>query len=434
MLKLAWPIVLAEVGWMAMSIVDTIMVGHLPDSAAAIGGVSLGSMLYYTIGIFASGLLLGLDTLVSQSFGAGDREDCHHSLIAAIYIALILSPVMMGLVMAIVPQLGPFGIHPDILREAAPYMRALNWSTLPLMLYFGLRRYLQGMSLVKPVTFTLITANLVNLAGNWVLVYGLFGAPRMGVEGSAWSTVMARIYMAAVLGGYAVWHDLRNHTGLLRARRGPDFRRMREILELGLPAGLQILVETGTFAAATALIGRLDPASLAGHQVALNAASLTFLVALGIGSAAAVRVGQSLGSGDRHAAKRAGWTALGMGFSFMCCASAIFAFAPRPIVRAYTNDPDATRVGIRLLAIAAVFQIFDGLQAVATGALRGAGDTRTPMLVNALAYWLFGLPLGYFLCFELHWGAPGLWIGLCLGLILIGSVLVAIWSRQFRAA
>ena len=199
MLRLATPIVLAEIGWMAMGIVDTIFVGHLPRSAQAIGAVSLGSILFYTAGIFGSGLLLGLDTLVSQSFGAADVEDCHRSLINSIWFALPLAPLLMGVLYGFIPLLRMTGVNPEVMAETIPYLRALTWSTLPLLLYFAFRRYLQGMNVVRPVTFALMSANAINAAGNWALVYGHLGSRAYGTTGSGWATCISRVYMAAML-------------------------------------------------------------------------------------------------------------------------------------------------------------------------------------------------------------------------------------------
>jgi MATE family multidrug resistance protein len=189
----------------------------------------------------------------------------------------------------------------------------------------------------------------------------------------------------------------------------------------------------GVFAAATTLIARLGADVLAAHQVAMNAASFTYMVPLGIGAAAAVRVGQALGRGDVAAASRAGWTATLMGAGFMSCAGIVFVLAPGAIVSIYTPDPNVLAVGVSLLAVAAAFQLFDGIQTVTTGALRGAGDTRTPMLCHLLGYWGLGFPLGYVLCFKLNWGVVGLWIGLCVALIAIGSVLGIVWWRKVRS-
>ena len=205
---------------------------------------------------------------------------------------------------------------------------------------------------------------------------------------------------------------------------------MRELLRLGFPAATQILLEIGVFSVATAFIGKLGPVPLAGHQIALNAAAFTYMVPLGISSAAAVRVGHAIGRRDPVGARRAGWTAIALGAAFMSCAGILFLAAPTWLARLFSPDPAVIRIGSTLLLVAAAFELFDGLQTVATGALRGLGDTKTPMITNLVAYWLIGLPFGYALCFHFGWGALGLWIGLCIGLILIGSALSYTWHRR----
>jgi len=199
MLRLAAPLALTELGWLAMSFTDTVMVGRLPDSATAIGAVSLGSTLFYTIGIFGSGIMLGMDTLVAQAYGAGRLEDCHRTMWNAVYLACILSPILMASILVLLPLFGHLGLAPTLVTATIPFLKALVWSTLPLSLYFALRRYLQAMHIVKPVVFALVSANLVNLAGNWALVYGHMGARAFGVEGSGWSTCISRVYMVIVL-------------------------------------------------------------------------------------------------------------------------------------------------------------------------------------------------------------------------------------------
>src|SRR5215469_3375628 len=427
MLRLAAPLALTELGWLGMSFIDTVMVGRLPDSAAAIGAVSLGSTLFYTIGLFGSGIMLGMDTVVAQAYGARRLEDCHRSMWNSLYLACVLSPVLMLAILGVVPLFPRFGLAPALVAQTVPFLKALVWSTLPLALYFALRRYLQSMHIVKPVVFALVSANLVNLAGNWVLVYGHLGVRARGVAGSGWSTCVSRIYMVAVLAAAAVYYDRKRSSGLWQASRKLEMWRIRELLRLGLPAALQLFMEVSAFATATFLIGKLGAVQLAGHQIALNVASFTYMVPLGICSAAAVRVGHAIGAGDAHGAARAGWMALLFAVIFMSCSGlALFLFA-RPIARIYTPEIDVINAGATLLLVAAVFQLFDGLQVVATGALRGAGNTRIPMLANLVGYWVIGLPLGAFLCFQLKMGAAGMWLGLCLALILIGSTLLGVW-------
>lgn len=432
MLRLAAPMALTELGWLAMTFVDTIMVGRLPDSASAIGAVSLGGTLFYTIGLFGSGIMLGMDTLVAQAYGAGRLEDCHRSMWNALYLACVFSPVLMIAVLALLPLFPRFGLEAALVAQTVPFLKALVWSTLPLALYFALRRYLQAMGIVKPVVFALISANLVNLLGNWALVYGHWGAPALGVPGSGWSTCISRIYMVLVLALAAVYYDRKRNSGLWQASRRLEMWRIRALRRLGLPAALQLLLEVSAFATATFLIGRLGAVQLAGHQIALNVASFTYMVPLGIGSAAAIRVGHAIGARDVHGAARAGWMALFFAAGFMACAGIVLFFFARPIARIYTPELAVVSAGATLLLVAAVFQLFDGMQVVATGALRGAGNTRVPMLANLIGYWVIGLPLGALLCFKLKLGAVGMWAGLCLALVVIGLGLLFVWRQVIR--
>src|ERR1700731_4329760 len=384
--RLALPLVLAELGWMSMAIVDTMMVGRLPDSATAMGAVSLGSNIFIVLALFGAGLLMGLDTLVAQAFGAGQREDCHRSLVNGIYLSLVMTPFLMAPVWFFGPLLQALRIDPVVARLAVPYMKALAIGLFPLMLYFAVRRCIQAMNMVRPVAFALVTANLINLLFNWVLIYGKWGAPAMGVVGSGWSTALARLYMALVLVGYLLWYDCRHRTELLKTPVNVDFRRIRRLIILGLPAATQITLEISVFALTAALIGRLGAVPLAAHQIALNTVAFTYMVPLGISSAAAVRVGQAIGRRDPSAAADAGNTAIFIGAAFMALCSAALLIFPRPIAFMYTPATDVIRATTFLLAAGAAFQLFDGIQTVATGALRGAGDTRTPILCHLIAY------------------------------------------------
>ncbi|MES1258880.1 MAG: MATE family efflux transporter [Acidobacteriota bacterium] len=428
MLRIGIPLALAELGWMSMAVVDNMMVGRLPDSAVAIGAASLGGALFYSFAIFGIGLMSGLDTMVSHAYGAGDRPETHRSLASGLCLALCASPVLAAFIFFATPLLTVIGVQSPVREHAVEFTRILIWSLPLLLVYTTFRRYLQGIHYVKPVTFALITSNLVNLLGNWILIYGHWGVPARGLRGSAISTVLARLYLAAAL---VVAVRLRDPDAFRAAR--PDFSHVWRLLKLGLPAALTIGFEVGVFNVATALAGKLDPVSLAAHTIALNAAALTYMVPLGIGSAAAVSVGRALGAKDRSHAARAGWTALGLGVVFEIGSAAIFLFLPRHIARAYTQDRQVISFTVSLFAIAAVFQIFDGLQTIATGALRGAGNTRTPMVWNLLGYWVIGLPLGCWLCFVRGWGVTGLWDGLCLALILIGTGLTGVWQTQTKS-
>jgi MATE family multidrug resistance protein len=330
-------------------------------------------------------------------------------------------------------NLAHFGLHPDIERMTQPYLSVVSWRVCPLLLYAACRRYLQGIGLVRPISFALVSANIVNAFVNYTLIYGAFGAPAMGIVGAAWATVLSRVYMLAVL-VFVIWqHGRRSSQTVRSSYDGIHAARLSQLFWLGLPAALQVTLEVGVFAAATALAGRLDPVSLASHQIVLNIAGTTFMVPLGVASAAAVLVGHAVGRRDDHGARRAGWTAIAIVAVVMLPGAFAMIFVPGLLLRPFTSDAAVIQTAAQLLIVAAVFQVFDGLQVVSTGALRGLGDTRTAMRWSLFGHWAVGLPLAYVSCFVLGWGVTGLWLGLASGLMICGVVLVGVWARRVGA-
>ena len=431
MVSLALPVILAEIGWTTMGLVDTLMVG--PLGPAAIGAVGLGSIVFVAIGIFGMGLLLGLDTLVAQSFGAGRRDQCEHWLRQGVYLALLSAVPLTLLSFGVTASLPFWGLNSEVLVLASPYLNVVTLSVLPLLLYAAFRRYLQAVNLVRPITFALVSANLVNVLVNWILIYGKLGFPALGPTGAAWATVLSRVYLAAVL--LVAVREARRGLGATAATsRRLEWAALRRLLSLGGPAGLQILLEVGVFAAASVLAGRLTAAALAAHQIALNLWSFVFMVPLGLNAAGAVRVGQAVGRRDREGVWRSGWTALLLAALFTASAAVVFFLAARPLIGAFSQDATVLALGPSLLAIAGICLVFDGTQGVATGILRGLGETRIPMFANFAGHWLVGLPLGYAACFWWGWGVQGLWLGLAAGLIGVGTALLFTWNRRARSA
>jgi MATE family multidrug resistance protein len=428
MLRLAAPLAVAELGWMAMGLVDTIMAG--PLGPAAVGAGILGNMVYYPIVTSGVGILLGMDTLVSQSFGANRPEDCRRILVSGIWLALMLTAPLALLTLAAIPLMRAAGAVPEVMAQCTPYMHALIWGIPPLLAFSALRRYLQAVNLVKPVTLALVSASATNFLGNWVLMYGHWGFRPLGLAGSGWSTTISRVYMAALLLGAVIWHERKDRNARFRISWLPDLHRMRKLVFLGLPAAGQIVFEGAVFSVVTVLAAKLDAISLAAHGIAVQVITTTYMVPLGISSAAAVRVGQAIGRRDALGAAASGWAALLLGAGFMGAAGVALWAAPERIVRIFIRDSAVAGAGALLLRIAAFFELFDGIQTVATGALRGLGDTRSPMLAHLIFYWLIGMPVAWLLCFYCGWGAPGIWVGLSIALILIGASLLVVWRQR----
>jgi multidrug resistance protein, MATE family len=281
-----------------------------------------------------------------------------------------------------------------------------------------------------------VTANLFNFLFNWLFIFphrwGSLHFGGMGVAGSGWSTCWARMYMAGLLVAAVLYYNRRDRLGLGHASMGVDLARIRSLLALGAPAATQIFFEIAVFSFTGVLAGKLGALPLAAHQIALNCAALSYMVPLGISSAAAVRTGNAWGRNQPQQAHRAGHAAILLGCGFMALSAVLFLTVPRAFARIFSPDVAVVTAGAQLLLIAAAFQLFDGLQIVMTGALRGIGNTRLPMLANFIGYWVLGLPLGALLCFHLGLGVFGLWIGLCAGLIFIGLILFVAWERRFQ--
>jgi MATE family multidrug resistance protein len=440
MLRLALPLVMAEVGWMSMGVVDTVMVGHLPHPAVTISAVAIGQVLYNTLAFGIGGVLLGLDTYISQAHGAGELSDANKWLLSGVVLAALLSAMLMGMVWVGPIAMTRMPIDREVMRQAVGFLWALNWGTLPLFLYMTFRRYLQAFNHVRPIAAAVVSANLINAGLDWLFLFGhrihlgalSVGIPAWGVVGAAWSTALARLYLAAFVGTAVWWVDRKHGYGLRKAERVLDWGRVRKLVRLGGPVGAQIFVEISIFAAVTSLIGTMGPVQLAGHEIALNCVSFTFMVPFAISAAASVRVGQAVGRGSSGEARAAGWTAIGFGAGFMLSMSAVLVALPGRIASGFTHDPVVIAAAVPLLLVGAAFQFFDGVQITATGALRGAGNTHAGLYVQLVGYWVIGMPLGLWLGFGRKMGAVGLWIGLAAGLMFAGVALIAVWGRTVR--
>jgi MATE family multidrug resistance protein len=320
------------------------------------------------------------------------------------------------------------GIEPGLAASTAAYLGILRWGLFPGLFFTACRQYLQTLSITWPQLAAVLAADAVAAVLDYALMFGRFGLPALGVNGAAWAMLAAYGVMLVVVAAAAAeqvrlsgwrWHGLK-----------PAL--LWELVRLGVPAAGQMAAESGAFSLTSLLCGRMGAVASAAHQIVLNLAGLSFMVPLGVSHAAAVRVGQGIGHHRPDRAVRSGWAALAMGAAFMSLTCLAYIFLPRRILGLYTTDAAVLALGTRLLAVAGFFQVFDATQVVMTGALRGLGETRVPMLANAVGYWAVGLPVGVGLAFAAGWGAFGLWIGLCLGLCLVAVTLL--WAWRGRAA
>ena len=451
LLHLALPLIAGELGWMAMSVIDTIMVGRLPHSAVNMAAASLSQVLFNTLTFGISGILLGLDPLISQAFGGKLLSEANRWLLHGLIPAVALAAILTGLLTLTPTLLLLLPVDKAVLNLAVPALRGLIYGALPLLLYFTLRRYLQAANHGRPIAFALISANVINAAGDWLLLYGhrwqiaghTVAIRAFGVVGSSWSTSFSRLYLMIVLLIAVLWADRKHSYGLraslhMKTSRRIELQHLRKLFLLGAPAGAQIFVEIAIFALVTTLIATFGPLPLAGHEVALQCASTTFMVPFAISSATAVRVGHAIGRvragfGTLAEVATAGWTGILTGASFMLVASAVFLAIPNHIAHIFTPDPGVIAAAVPLLLVAAGFQFFDGIQITATGALRGAGNTTAPFLAQLTSFWAVGMPLGALLGFHFKLGAVGLWWGLLIALTGASLVLLFFWRKTTRS-
>ncbi len=420
MLRLAVPVVVIQVGLMLMGVVDTMVVGRV--SAEALAAVALGNIAVMAVASFGLGTLMVVDPLVSQALGAGDQSAVRRAVQRGMFVVVILTVPSVLVLLPVEPVLTLLRQPPEIVPIAAGYV----YRRLPgLLAFFGfivLRQTLQAMERMWPIVVTMVAANLLNLVLDIGLVYGRWGMPAMGPFGSAWATTISRSFLFVGLLLIA-----RRDLAPMLARLDREAFRLRPLintLKLGLPIGVQVNMEFLSVAVIALLMGSLGALAMAAHQVAINLAALTFMVPLGVSAAAAVKVGNAVGRGHGMDARRSASAALVCGGGFMIFSAVLFLAFPRLLASAYTSDLQVVLLAATLIPIAGIFQVFDGLQIVAAGVLRGLGDTRVPMVINFLGIWFFGVPVSLWLAFGLDLGPQGLWWGFVTDLFAVAVLLL----------
>ncbi len=444
LLRLGGPIALVQFGMTALNFVDAVMLGH--HSPQALPAMTLGSTLAWVAMMFCMGACTAVDPLLSQAVGARDRDAVPRVLGRGAMLAVLLSVPAACLLLPAETWLRLSGQPEALIPDAAAYARLQAFGMLPFLWYSLLRSLLSAHAHLRPQVLTIVVGNLLNVLLDWVLIYGNFGLPAMGATGAGLATVLCRWWMFLAL----LWLGRRDILPHLRQLGDAAVRRsafamgpVLRLLRLGTPIGAQFLLEMGVFATTALLIGNLDAQNgatngegpgLGGHQIALQLASLSFMVPLGLGMAASVRVGWAVGRGDPAAVRRSVGAALVAGASVMTAFMLLFLLLPGVLAGWFTGHAGVLAIAVALIPIAGVFQIGDGLQVVSIGCLRGLGDVRSPVVANFLGFWVLGLPLGCWLAFGLGWGPAGFWWGFVLGLFVVaaGLLLVLHWRLQER--
>ncbi|MBT3448839.1 MAG: MATE family efflux transporter [Bacteroidetes Order II. Incertae sedis bacterium] len=429
-LTLAAPIVVTQLAHISLSFVDTVMVGRLGPEALA--GVALGNTVFFNTQIFCMGILMAVGPMVSQAFGAKDDDAIGRSVRQGLWMTLTLSVFAFAIVFNGDKILALLGQTDKNVATAKGYLRAISWGVLPFLGFISLRSFLEAVSRPRIVTVIALTGVVVNIFMNYVLMFGKWGFPEMGLIGTGWASSAVFTFNFLVLLGYVAWQrDFRPYRIFSRLGK-PDSHYFKELFRIGWPIGASLGVEMSLFMLTIIMMGWLGTTQLAAHQIAVQCAAFTFMVPLGIGMASSVRVGQEVGKKDLHGASVAGFTGMGLSSVFMSGTALLFWLTPLAIVSLYLalDEPQnlpVIKMAVELLAIAAIFQIVDGVQVAAMGALRGMKDTRIPMLLSVISYWGVGLVTGYVLAFPLNMEEKGLWIGLVAGLATAAVLL----TRRF---
>ena len=429
MVRLALPVATIQVGLMIMGVVDTIMAGHI--SARALAAVALGNLYFFSLAVFGMGTLLVLDPVAAQAVGARDWPAVARAAQRGVLLAALLTLPIVALLMVAGPMLTWARQPAEVIPLAAAYAVRSAPGTFPFLLFIVFRQTLQAVGRIAPIVLAIVVANFANAGLNWQLIFGHLGFPALGVIGSAWATSLSRGLLALCL-----WFAARKELAPMLSPWRPEVARVAPLgrmLRLGVPIGAQHVLEFGAFALVALMMGWMGTREIAGHQIAINLAALTFMVPLGVGDAASVLVGRGVGRGSASETRGAARAALACGVVFMSLTGITFLSLPETLSRLYTTNTEVIGVAASLIPIAGVFQIFDGLQVVASGILRGLGDTRAPMLANFLGYWTLGIPLSVYLGFVARWGPSGLWWGLVLGLGVVAcALLLRVRSRLAR--
>ena len=428
MVAVAAPVVVVQVGLMLMGVVDTLMVGRV--DATALAAVALGNLYFFNAIVIPMGALMVLDPLVSQALGARDEVAITRAIQRGMLLALVFGVIATLVMLPVAPALRFFRQPAEVIPEARTYVHIGAWSMIPFLAFVVLRQSLQALHRLAPIVITIVVANVLNVVLNYVLIFGHFGFPRLEVSGAAIATVVGRWFMFVAL-AVVGWRELRPHL----ARLDPHVFRwpaLRGMLALGLPIGFQQFLEYSAFAAVGLMMGTFGAVQVASHQIALNLAALTFMVPLGVAAAAAVRVGHAVGAGDQPRSRLAARIAYLVGGGFMTTTAALFLLFPRQLAALYTADVAVIGITAALLPIAGIFQVFDGMQAVGAGVLRGLGDTRVPLVAMLSGYWVIGVPISVYLGYKTPLGPQGLWWGFVAGLASVAVFLLIRVRMLFR--
>ena len=419
LVKLSVPITIGQVALIATGFVDTIMAGHI--SPLALGAIAVGANLWIPVYLFSVGLMMAVSSMVSHYFGAAQYSSIRDLIKQSLLVSGVLGVLGFFTVRQLSILLDWIGIDAGIVPVATDYLLAVSWGIPAVCAYLALRFASEGIGYTRPMMLIQVTGLVFNIFLNYVFMFGKLGVPAMGAVGAGWATAAVMWINLLMLVLYIISHH--RYADIWQAEKlKADWKRSREMLRLGLPIALTLVNEVGMFSAVGLLMGSLGVVEVAAHQIAINFAGMMFMIPLGISAATTIRVGHALGEQRPLDARFRGLAGISLAGMCMFATASIMLLLPDYIVSIYSDDADVGRMAVSLLFMAAIFQLSDGIQVSAAGALRGVKDTLYPLLVSVVAYWLIGLPFSYYLGIRQQFGPQGLWMGLVASLTL-----AAIW-------
>ncbi|HEY3521654.1 MAG TPA: MATE family efflux transporter [Rhodanobacteraceae bacterium] len=428
--KLALPLIAGQLSSIGMNAVDVVLAGHY--NAHTLAAVAVGANVWLLALVAAIGVMMALPPSVAHMDGAGARGEVGPLFRQAVMLAGTLGVLLWFGVRHAGPLLHLLGVDVELLPDVQKFLHALSWGAPAVCFYFSLRGLSEGMSWTRPTMFFGFTGLCALIPLGYIFIYGKLGLPALGAQGSGVANAFVLWLQVAAFATYVRLSPRYRPLHLFARFEKPDPRAIFGLLRIGVPMAVTLLMEAGMFSIAALLISRLGTVAVAAHQIAINVASITFMVPLGLALAITIRVGNAVGRNDPHGVRYAGFVGISLTLATQCVASALMLGIPHLIARLYTDAPAVLALAAQLLMLAGAFQFADGIQVASNGALRGLKDTRVPMFITVLAYWGVGMPIGYVLAFHAGWRAPGMWIGLSAGLYAAAILLSARFARLAR--
>ena len=418
--NLAVPVMASQLGQVIVGVADNMMVGQV--GYIPLAGASLGNAIFFFFMVFGLGVSFAITPLVGFAHGQGDKKQGGEVLRHGLFINTILGVILFVVVMIAANYLHLLGQEAAVVEQATPYMFVIGFSMIPFLVFQSFRQFSEGLSMTKVPMVVSVSMNVLNIILNYLLIYGKFGFPELGLLGAGIATLISRIMMAVVMVVYVLSSERFKPYLSGLGLKNLNIKLIKDLLRIGVPAGFQFVFEVGAFSMAAIMMGWISASTQAAHQIAINMASISYMTVSGLGAAAAIRVGNQLGKKNYKTMKKAVLTLVAMGIALMIVFAIVFILGRDVLPLLYNDKVEVVKVASSLLIIAALFQISDGVQVISLGGLRGMKDVKVPTWITFFAYWVVALPLGYVLAFKYDYGADGIWFALFLGLTI-----AAIW-------